>query len=107
MGSPELRCGSVTYGAHSDNPVTTGEWLQRRNDSAAAPDWDLLTRAVADRYRLRVDEANPRGKPRYIAVARSLDVRPYAVVTSDPAELLTALGCAPSEPPVTARKTRP
>jgi hypothetical protein len=70
----------------------TGE-SQRADGSVPAHGWDALQGQIAGRYRLCVDAGDPRGKPRYIAVARSLDVRPYAVVTSDPAELLTALGC--------------
>jgi hypothetical protein len=57
----------------------------------AAPDWDTLAAAASDRYRLRVESAGTRGAPRYVAIARTLDVRPYAVVTSDLAELLTIL----------------
>lgn len=73
-----------------------GDCPQRADGSVSATDWEVLTGQVAACYRLRVDAADPRGKPRYIAVARSLAIRPYAVVTSDPAELLTALGCDPT-----------
>jgi hypothetical protein len=73
----------------------SGDWSQQADGGSAPLGWELLAQAVADRYRIHLDGADPRRKIRYIAVARSLDVRPYAVVTSDPAELLTALGSDP------------
>jgi hypothetical protein len=71
-------------------------------DPAAALSWELCAHQVADNYRVCVDRAGRTGRLRYVAVAHNLSVRPYAVVTSDPAELLQALGCpdiaAPAPP---------
>ncbi len=50
-----------------------------------------LGRDLCDSYYIRVDGRDPRRQPRYIAIARSLEIRPYAVVTADPAELYLAL----------------
>jgi hypothetical protein len=52
-----------------------------------------LERAAGDRYRVYLDGTDRRRRLRYVAIARTLNFRPYAVVTSDPAELLQALGC--------------
>jgi hypothetical protein len=83
----------------------SGDGLPAAEDPAV-PGWDVLVGEIADRYRLHVESASRGGKPRYVAVARRLDVRPYAVVTSDPAELLAVLGCR-SARPVTARGEDP
>jgi hypothetical protein len=56
--------------------------------------WERCACEVANSYNVRVDRGGRAGTLRYIAVARTLNVRPYAVITSDPAELLQALGCA-------------
>jgi hypothetical protein len=61
--------------------------------SEAALDWELCAGWLAGRYRVCVDRGGRSGRLRYVAVASSLATRPYAVVTSDPAELLQALGC--------------
>jgi hypothetical protein len=53
----------------------------------------LLERLAGRCYRVFLDGTDQRPEPRYVAIARTLEVRPYAVVTSDPAELLDALGC--------------
>jgi hypothetical protein len=53
--------------------------------------WATLTRDLADRYHVHLDGLDPRRGLRFVAVARSLDVRPYAIVTSDPDELREAL----------------
>lgn len=50
-----------------------------------------LTRDLSDRYDITVEGVDPNRKPRYVAIARSLEVHPYAVVTSDPAEMRVAL----------------
>lgn len=54
-------------------------------------DWAELARDLADRYHVHLDGLDARRRPRYVAIARNLDVRPYAVVTSDPQELRDAL----------------
>ncbi|HEY2507050.1 MAG TPA: hypothetical protein VGI58_11075 [Streptosporangiaceae bacterium] len=46
---------------------------------------------MSDRYDITVEGVDPNRKPRYVAIARSLAVHPYAVVTSDPAEMRAAL----------------
>jgi hypothetical protein len=56
--------------------------------------WAELARDLADRYYMHLDGLDAQKGLRYVAVARSLDVRPYAVITSDLRELLQALGCA-------------
>jgi hypothetical protein len=53
--------------------------------------WAELARDLADRYHVHLDGLDSRRPPRYVAIARTLDVRPYAVVTSDPQELRDAL----------------
>lgn len=50
-----------------------------------------LVRDLSDRYDVRVDGRDPSRGLRYIAVARRLTVRPYAVVAADPAELRAAI----------------
>jgi hypothetical protein len=56
---------------------------------------DLLQAVVASelasRYFLYTDGRDPRRPVRYVAVARNLDVRPYAVVTPDLRELRAAM----------------
>jgi hypothetical protein len=69
------------------------EWARLAAEEADALSWERCARDVAGRYRVGVDRAGRTGRLRYVAVARNLRVRPYAVVTSDPAELLAALGC--------------
>jgi hypothetical protein len=64
--------------------------------SDAALHCDLCALRLAGRYRVCVDRGGRSGRLRYVAVASSLATRPYAVVTSDPAELLQALGCTDS-----------
>ena len=54
--------------------------------------WVELSRDLADRYHVHFDGRYPRRQVRYVAVARSLDVRPYAIVTADPDELRLELG---------------
>ncbi len=69
----------------------SADWSQPAADCAVPPGWEAIAGELADRYRLHVDGAGPPGKVRYTAVARSLDIRPYAIVTTDPAELRQAL----------------
>jgi hypothetical protein len=85
----------------------SGDGSHHADGDSTPPGWDTIARQLTDRYRVHVDGATRRGDPRYIAVARSLDVRPYAVVTSDPAELLHALGGAsiPAMPPASPKVT--
>jgi hypothetical protein len=76
--------------------------------SEAALDWELCAWRLAGRYRVCVDRGGRSGRLRYVAVASSLATRPYAVVTSDPAELLQALGCTDSmAAPPRARENHP
>jgi predicted transcriptional regulator len=72
----------------------SGDGSHHADGGGTAPGWETIARQLADRYRVHVDSATRPGDPRYVAVARSLNVRPYAVVTTDPAELLHVLGCA-------------
>ena len=59
-----------------------------------------LARDLRDSYFIRVDGHDPRRQPRFIAVARRLEIHPYAVVTADPVELRSALACgSAAEPP--------
>jgi hypothetical protein len=53
--------------------------------------WAELSRDLAERYYVQLDGRDPRRHVRYTAVARSLDIRPYAVVTGDADELRQAL----------------
>jgi hypothetical protein len=82
MGSPHIPHGRTDEaGAQASDTVL---------------DWDLCAWRIAGKYRVCVDRGGRSGQPRYVAVASSLATRPYAVVTSDPAELLQALGCTDS-----------
>ncbi len=86
----------------------SGDGSQHADGGSTPPGWEAIAGQLADRYRVHVDGATRRGDPRYIAVARSLSVRPYAVVTGDPAELLQALSGtgvqpAPAADPGTTR----
>jgi hypothetical protein len=75
--------------------------------SDTALDWELCARRLAGRYRVCVDRGGRNGRLRYVAVASSPTTRPYAVVTSDPAELLQALGCTDSmAAPLPARENQ-
>jgi len=67
--------------------------------------WAELAHDLADRYHVHVDGLDARRGLRYVAVARNLDIRPYAVVSSDPDEVREALeqghagpGAAATEP---------
>jgi hypothetical protein len=74
----------------------------------ARADAGLLERLAGRCYRVFLDGTDRRREPRYVAIARTLEVRPYAVVTSDPAELLDALGCTDSAAaPLSARGNLP
>jgi hypothetical protein len=76
--------------------------------SDTALHWDLCAWRLAGNYRVCVDRGGRSGQLRYVAVASSLTTRPYAVVTSDPAELLQALGCTDSAAaPPPARRNLP
>ena len=92
--TPGQSAAVVTGGpARGECGPELSDWAQHAADSNDPSGWDRCARQVADSYHVRVDSAGRTGRPRYIAVARSLSVRPYAVVTSDPVELLQALGC--------------
>ncbi len=71
----------------------SGDCSSQPDSTVPVPGLDFLPGEVAGCYRLSIDPRGPRGQPRYTAIACSLTVRPYAVVTADPAELLRALGC--------------
>src|SRR5580700_6875290 len=63
----------------------------RPGASDGITEWITLASDLADRYHVQLDGLDtPRG-PRYVAIARSLDTRPYCIVTSDPDELRLAL----------------
>jgi hypothetical protein len=47
----------------------------------------LCAGKLAGRYRVFYDDRDPRRPVRYVAIARSLAIRPYAVVTADLDEL--------------------
>jgi hypothetical protein len=71
--------------------------------------WAALAFELADRYRVQLEGLGGRRGLRFIAVARNLDVRPYAVVTSDPRELRAAVSAAgepDGEPPAPPRRAR-
>jgi hypothetical protein len=58
--------------------------------------WAELARDLAGRYYVHLDGLDGRRGLRYVAIARNLAVRPYAVITSDPQELRDVVG--PGEP---------
>jgi hypothetical protein len=70
--------------------------------------WAALACELADRYRVQLDGLGARRPLRFIAVARNLDIRPYAIVTSDPRELRAAVSDpeAYGEPPAPPRRAR-
>jgi hypothetical protein len=51
----------------------------------------VVASELASRYFLYTDSRDPRRPVRYVAVARNLDVRPYALVTPDLRELRAAM----------------
>lgn len=72
------------------------------NDEA----WTTLARDVEDRYHLHLERKDAESDLRYVAVARSLDVRPYAVVTTDLDELRRALCDGDEQPAVAEAQVR-
>jgi hypothetical protein len=72
--------------------------LRLANDAAQADAWAKLSRDLGGRYRLHLERKDAQGDLRYVAVARSLDVRPYAVVTADFDEFHRALGTGVARP---------
>ena len=60
--------------------------------------WAELAHDLADRYHVHLDGLDARRGLRYVAVARNLDIRPYAVVSSDPDEVREALEQGPAGP---------
>jgi hypothetical protein len=68
-------------------------------------EWIALASDLADRYHVQLDGLDtPRGL-RYVAIARSLGIRPYCIVTTDPDELRLAL-CGSDEAGATAEPLR-
>ncbi len=65
---------------------------------ADAESWAVLGSELAGRYYVQVDGRDPNRRVRYVAVARHIGVRPYAIVTPDLDELRRAV--APGTPPV-------
>ncbi len=65
-----------------------------------------LERAGGGRYRVYLDPTDPRRRLRYVAIARTLNVRTYALVTSDPDELQRALSAANGDSLATLRRIR-
>jgi hypothetical protein len=61
-------------------------------DVEHADAWAALLREADERYCLLLERKDFHGEVRYVAIARSLDVRPYAVVTTDLDELREAIG---------------
>jgi hypothetical protein len=63
----------------------------RRHDAEGVGAWAELACELADDYYVHLDGLDGRRALRYVAIARSLAVRPYAVITSDAQELRDAL----------------
>jgi hypothetical protein len=55
--------------------------------AAGEPHLAELAGALADRYRVFADGRNPHRGVRFVAIARTLAIRPYAIVTADLDEL--------------------
>jgi hypothetical protein len=68
-----------------------GSNLPVLTDAVVAAAWAALVDRVGGRYRLHLERLGAEGDLRYVAVARSLDARPFAVVTTDLDELRRAL----------------
>jgi hypothetical protein len=68
-----------------------GSDLPVPNDAVVAAAWAALMDRAGGRYRLQLERLGAEGELHYVAVARSLDVRPFAVVTTDLDELRRAL----------------
>jgi hypothetical protein len=62
--------------------------IQAEIDGAQSDAWAKLARDVDERYRMGLERKDVQGELRYVAVARSLNLRPYAVVTT------TSTNCA-------------
>jgi hypothetical protein len=75
-------------------------------NGASADAWAALANDVDKRYRLQLERTDAESSLRYVAVARSLDVRPYAVVTTELDELRRALGQG-NVPPCTSEAQPP
>jgi hypothetical protein len=54
---------------------------------ADAESWAAVGSELAGRYYIHVDGSDPSRRVRYVAVARRIGVRPYAIVTPDLDEL--------------------
>lgn len=87
--------------ANSDGPSCT---IGPGKGSGWVGELAELVRDLSDRYDIRVDGRDPSRALRYIAVARRLTVRPYAVVAADPDELRAAIP-RPAVPPARARSS--
>jgi hypothetical protein len=75
--------------------VITTEASRAAEESDSLP---ALAAALAGRYELHLEPAEPWRAPRYIAVATSLDVHPYAIITPDLSDLYDLTGrAAPRE----------
>lgn len=48
---------------------------------------DSLSAALGERFRFQLDNRDPSRPPRFVAIARTPDVRPSLVMTDEPAEL--------------------
>jgi hypothetical protein len=68
-----------------------GSDLPVLKDAVVAAAWAALMDRAGGRYRLHLERLGAEGELHYVAVARSLDVRPFAVVTTDLDELRRAL----------------
>jgi hypothetical protein len=63
----------------------------RPGASDGITEWITLASDLADRYHVQLDGLDTGRGLRYVAIARSLAIRPYCIVTSDLGELRLAL----------------
>jgi hypothetical protein len=52
---------------------------------------DSLSAALGERFRFQLDHRDPSRPARFVAIARTSDIRPSLVMTDKPAELLAML----------------
>jgi transcriptional regulator with XRE-family HTH domain len=72
--------------ASAPNPIPTGAGAGACEMTVCLLTCARLS-AEFSSYHIRVDRSHYRRRPRYIATARQIGTRPYAIVTADPAEL--------------------
>lgn len=104
-------CGSPPGSVRTHQAAS---WRHSVNENAARlastiDGWAALANDLADRYEIHLDRRDPNREVRFVAVARTLNVRPYAIITSDANELRQAVAqgdAGPQAPETPGRAKR-